>query len=83
MPRTSTRKSLGEIRADSVFSTRGMLLASGLCQQKISQARRWGINCKRFFVGRRAFYKGSDIQIFLEQLAAEEIRRACADLNGE
>jgi hypothetical protein len=63
------------IDPDRVYTRRGMHIATGLSQQKVYELRRWGIECRRFFVGRRCFYRGTDIISFLEAAAAEEIRQ--------
>lgn len=59
-----------------VYTHRGFIAASGISQTRMREAGRRGVHCRRFWVGKRAFYRGADIIEYLEQLAADDVSQA-------
>jgi hypothetical protein len=77
MPATTSAPSF--VDPHRLYSHRGMIAASGLSQTRLREASRRGINCRRLWVGKRAFYRGADVISFIEALAADEITRNAAN----
>ncbi len=71
----ATTRSPSVIFPDALYTKRGCITCSGISETRIRQAAREGINCRRLWVGKRSFYRGRDIILFIEELAAAEIRK--------
>lgn len=63
------------IHPDSLYSRRGFIIASGISETRLREARMAGLEPRKLWVGKRCYFRGSDIIGFIELLAAEEIRR--------
>lgn len=71
------------IAPERLYTHRGMIIATGLSQTRIREASRECVNCRRMWVGKRCFYRGSDIIMYIEQLAALDIKRDTTYLETE
>lgn len=67
--------SVGVIDPDCTYTRYGFKRGTSLCDSKLREAKRLGIECRRIWIGKRCFYKGSDIQTFLEEFAAASLRK--------
>jgi hypothetical protein len=58
-----------------IYSHAGFVNGTGLCEQKLCELRALGVECTKHKVGRRNFYRGSDIIEFLQRAAEVERSR--------
>lgn len=63
------------IHPDSLYTRRGFIASSGISETRLREAKQNGLECRRLWVGKRSFYRGADIILFIELLAAAEITR--------
>ena len=57
------------IHADSLYSRRGFIAASGLSETRLREAKHAGIEPRKILVGKRVFIRGKDAIDFIERLA--------------
>lgn len=83
MPAVTTR-SLGVINPDAVYTKKGSLIHSGLCEQKLNEAKReYHLEPKKFWVGKRCFIRGKDMITFLELLSQAEMQKHLQECRAE
>jgi hypothetical protein len=68
----ATTRAPSVILPDALYTRRGFMVATGICEAKLREARKLGLEPKRFWVGRRCFIRGSDAIAFLEAFSAAE-----------
>jgi hypothetical protein len=64
---------------EALYSRRGFITASGISETKLREARKWGIELRKIWCGKRCFIRGRDAIAFIESLAGEEITRECRE----
>jgi hypothetical protein len=79
----ATTRTPSYVDPDRLYTRRGFLTAVALSEQRLREIRTWGIECRRFWLGRRCYYRGSDIIAYLELASAEEHRRSVSSTMSE
>ena len=72
---SATTRNPSVIFADALYSRRGFIVASGLSETRLREAKKRGIEPRRIWVGKRNYIRGRDAIAFIEMLAADEIRQ--------
>lgn len=62
------------ILSDALYSRRGAIIASGISETRIREAKQAGIQLPWLVVGKRKFIKGANLIWYVEELAKLEAR---------
>jgi hypothetical protein len=80
----ATSRAPSVILPDALYTRRGFMVVSGLCEAKLREAKqKYRLEPKRFWVGKRCYIKGSDAILFLEELSHAETQAHLAELRAE